>query len=112
MTTDRTGRLYRRIFGVIQEEMQGWMNDQLTELAKTLGLDLSQFQGIANGTPAFDPYQLLGLKRSASDEEVKKRYRELLFKLHPDTAGFEGTASLLQIILAAYEMIKEERGWR
>jgi hypothetical protein len=33
---------------------------------------------------AFDPYQVLGLDQSASDEEVKKRYRELLFKLHPD----------------------------
>jgi len=92
--------------------MQGWINDQLTELTKMLGINLSQLQGMANRPPAFDPYQVLGLDRSASDEEVKKRYRELLFKLHPDTSDVEGTAFLLQMVLSAYEMIKEERGWR
>ena len=54
----------------------------------------------------------MGLDKSASEEEVKKRYRELLRKLHPDTAGVEGTAFLLQMVLAAYEMIRQERGWQ
>jgi len=90
--------------------MQGWMNDQLLTLTKSLGLDFSQ--GMASRKVNLDPYQALGLNRSASDEAVKKRYRELLFKLHPDTAGVEGTAFLLQMVLAAYEMIKEERGWQ
>jgi len=108
---DRTSRMYQRIFGVIQEEMQGWMNEKFTELIKTLGLDLSQLQGMVSRQTAFDPYQALGLDRSASDEEIKKRYRILLHKLHPDTAGVEGTAFLLQMVLVAYEMIKEERGW-
>ena len=103
--------MYQRIFSVIQEEMQGWMNDQLATLVKSLGLDFTQFQGRISQLAAFDPYQALGLERSASDEEIKKRYRELLHKLHPDTAGVEGTAFLLQMVLAAYEMIKEERGW-
>jgi len=58
-----------------------------------------------------DPYRILGLDRSASDEEIKKRYRELLHKLHPDTAGVEGTGFLLQMVLTAYETIKRERGW-
>jgi len=62
-------------------------------------------------TAVFHTYQALGLERSASDEEIKKRYRILLHKLHPDTAGVEGTAFLLQMVLVAYEMIKEERGW-
>ncbi len=92
--------------------MQGWMSDQLMVFTKALGLDLSQLQGRANRQTAFDPYQAMGLNRSANDEEVKKRYRELLFKLYPDTAGVEGTAFLLQMVLSAYEMIKEERGWR
>ena len=49
---------------------------------------------------------------SASDEEIKSRYHELLFKLHPDTSGTEATRFLLQIVLASYNLIKGERGWK
>ena len=31
-----------------------------------------------------DPYNVLGLERGASDEEVKKAYRTLSRKYHPD----------------------------
>jgi DnaJ-class molecular chaperone len=102
--------MYQRIFGVIQEEMQGYMNDQLEGLMKSLGIDFSQLRGMVGGQTTFDPYRIMGLDKSASDEEIKKRYHELLHKLHPNTAGVEGTAFLLQMVLAAYEMIKRERG--
>ena len=111
MNQDRTARMFQRVFGVIQEEMESWMNDQMAALMKSLGIDAAQLQGMAKGETAFDPYHVLGLEKSAGDEEVKKRYRALLRKLHPDTAGVEGTAFLLQMVLAAYEMIKTERKW-
>lgn len=112
MNQDRTARMYQRIFAVIQEEMQGWMNDQLTSLLESLGIELSSLQSMASGQTTFNPYATLGLDKTASDDEVKKRYRELLRKLHPDTAGVEGTTFLLQMVLSAYEMIKQERGWQ
>ena len=31
-----------------------------------------------------DPYEVLGLKRGASDEEIKKAYRNLSRRYHPD----------------------------
>ena len=31
-----------------------------------------------------DPYKVLGISSSASDEEVKKAYRDLSRKYHPD----------------------------
>ncbi|MBT9143527.1 MAG: Chaperone protein DnaJ [Syntrophomonadaceae bacterium] len=55
-------------------------------------------------------YHMLGLEKSATDEEVKKRYRDLARRLHPDTAGKE-TEHLFKLIQAAYEQIKGERGW-
>ena len=31
-----------------------------------------------------DPYSILGISRDASDEEVKKAYRKMSRKYHPD----------------------------
>jgi len=55
---------------------------------------------------------VLGLDKTAGDDEIKKRYRELLRKLHPDTSGTPGTSFLLQMVIAAFEIIKRERGWQ
>jgi len=79
-----------------------------------MGIDLSGLSGMMSQSKVagFDPYQIMGLDKSASDEEIKKRYHELLKRLHPDTAGIEGTSFLLQLVLTAYELIKRERGWQ
>jgi DnaJ-class molecular chaperone len=58
-----------------------------------------------------DAYWLLGLEKSASDEEVRKRYRALLHRLHPDAAGVQGTERLLSLVIAAYGQIAKERRW-
>ena len=54
-----------------------------------------------------DPYKVLGLSPGASDEEVKKAYRKLAMKYHPDrNPGDENAARKMQEINAAYEQIK------
>lgn len=103
--------MYQRILNVIMEEMQGFLNEQLAGLMKSMGLDFAQLRSMMEQKTGFDPYTVMGLDRSTSDEEIKKRYRDLLRKLHPDTAGVEGTAFLLQLVLTSYEMIKRERRW-
>ena len=82
-------------------------------LARALGIDASQVAGMSGqaSKPGLDPYQVLGLERTATDEEVRSRYRELARKLHPDTSGTQGTSYLLRTVLAAYRMIEQERGW-
>ncbi len=54
-----------------------------------------------------DPYKVLGLAPDASDEEVKKAYRELAKKYHPDlNPGDEEAARKMNDINTAYDQIK------
>ena len=116
---DIISRIYQRCMDVFQEEMQGWAKNlsheamdpaKLMEFMKQMGIDLSSLAGIVGGKSTIDPYRILELDKSASDDEVKRRYRALLYKLHPDTARIKGTSFLLQMVIAAYEIIKRERG--
>ena len=113
-------REQERILGEMRDNVQGWMDDLLRDAfnpeaflryAAGLGIDLSQVPNMVGQRDGFNPYRVLGLENTATDQEVKKRYRELLVKLHPDTAGVRGTDFLLQMMIAAYQEIAKERGW-
>lgn len=117
----RLQQMQERILTIIQKQVQQWLDDLVADafspesflrFITNLGIDLSQIPGMVGKESGFDPYRLLGLERTASDEEVKKRYREFLMKLHPDTAGIQGTDFLLQMVMAAYQQIAEERRWQ
>ena len=55
-------------------------------------------------TPPGDPYRVLGLAPGASADEVKRAYRRLAKRYHPDSAGGAG-ADWFLVVQAAYEAI-------
>ena len=58
-----------------------------------------------------DPYKVLGVSPDASDEEIKKAYRELTKKYHPDrNPDNPAAAEKMNDINAAYDMIKNGGG--
>ena len=55
-----------------------------------------------------DYYELLGLSRDADLEEIKKRYRKLAFKYHPDrNEGSKEAEELFKQATEAYEILRD-----
>jgi DnaJ like chaperone protein len=61
-------------------------------------------------------YKVLEVESTATDEEVKKAYRKMALKLHPDKVSYLGddfrkaAEEKFQKVNEAYETIKKERG--
>jgi len=56
--------------------------------------------------PTFDPFKILGIKQDATDEEVKRAYRAMASKYHPDAGG---DVWVFQQVQAAYELVQKQR---
>ena len=60
-----------------------------------------------------DPYEVLGISKTATQDEVRTAYRNLAKKLHPDlNPGNKSTEKKFKEVAAAYELIgtPEQRG--
>lgn len=55
-----------------------------------------------------DYYTVLGIKRSASQEDIKRAYRKAVFRFHPDrNPGDNGAAGKFKQVLDAYEVLSD-----
>ena len=100
--------------GAISQEELGVVNT----ISDYMGITNSDFQSVkAMFIKETDSaYKILGIDASASDEEVKRAYREMAKKNHPDLVSNLGeevrqaAEKKFQEVNAAYEAIKKQRG--
>ncbi len=92
--------------------------DLISRIAGYMGISNSDFESVkamfVKDTDA--AYKVLQISHDATDEEVKKAYREMAKKYHPDRVASLGddirkaAEAKFQSVNEAYEQIKRERG--
>ncbi len=91
----------------------------IRQIALGLGLSTPDFESLLNmyAKNTESAYKILGIDPKASDDEVKKAYRKMAIKFHPDKVAhlgeeFQVTAKeKFQKVNEAFKSIKKERGF-
>ncbi|MBU8891736.1 MAG: TerB family tellurite resistance protein [Bacteroidales bacterium] len=89
----------------------------IASIAGYIGISSKDFESIKSMFVADvdSAYKILGINRNASDDEVKKAYRKMAVKFHPDKVSHLGedfqkqAKEKFQKVSEAYEQIKKER---
>lgn len=94
--------------------------EDLKKMAMYLGIPAQEAESILamfGGQDVNSAYKILEIDPSASDDEVKKAYKKMAIKHHPDKVESLGddvkkaAEEKFKSIVAAYEAIKKERGF-
>ena len=56
---------------------------------------------------AVDHYEVLGLSRDASDDDIRRAYRKLARQLHPDVNQDDGAEDQFKLVTHAYEVLSD-----
>ena len=94
--------------------------DVIKQIASMLDVSQTDFESVKNMfyRDVDSDYKVLGIEQVATDEEVKKAYRKMAIKFHPDKVaqmGVEyqkGAKEKFQQIQDSYEAIKKRKGFK
>lgn len=56
-----------------------------------------------------DYYKTLGIQKGATDDDIKKAYRKLALKFHPDKNKSPGAEDRFKEIAEAYEVLSDKK---
>jgi DnaJ like chaperone protein len=113
-------QLMHFLFGLASADSQVHPSELqiISQLSEILGIKNSDFESIkamfVKDTTSI--YRILEVTPDASDEELKKAYRRMALKYHPDRVAHLGddvqkaANSKFQELNAAYEQVKKQRG--
>ena len=114
-------QLLHYLFGIASADGSTHENeiDIISVISKYMGISSADFQSIkAMFVQDVDSaYKILGIDSNATDDEIKKAYREMAKKYHPDKVAYLGedvrksAEQKLQEVNEAYEKIKKQRGF-
>ncbi|MBE6336965.1 MAG: molecular chaperone DjiA [Lentimicrobiaceae bacterium] len=114
-------QLLHYLFGIASADGTTHENevDVISVISKYMGISSSDFQSIkAMFVQQVDSaYKILGIDANATDDEVKKAYREMAKKYHPDKVAYLGedvrksAEQKLQEVNEAYDKIRKQRGF-
>ena len=113
-------QLLHFLFGIAQADgsISNPEIQKIREIAGYLRVSLNEFESIKAMfvKSANNSYKILDIEKSATDAEVKKAYREMAKKYHPDRVNTKdeaikkGAEEKFKQVQAAYETIQKERG--
>ncbi|SRR5690554_1603142 len=113
-------QLLHFLFGIAMADGRVEENERrlINHIATEMGINNSDFESIqAMFIRNVDAdYKILEIEHTASDDEVKKAYRRMAMKYHPDKVSHLGddfqkaAKEKFQMVNKAYENIKKERG--
>ncbi|SMC37114.1 tellurite resistance TerB family protein [Cellulophaga tyrosinoxydans] len=113
-------QLVHFLFGIAQADgsVSPAEINKIQEIAGYLRIGMQDFESIKAMfiKSADNAYKILEIEKSASDDEVKKAYRTMAKKYHPDRVNNEdeaikkGAEEKFKEVQIAYETIQKERG--
>jgi DnaJ like chaperone protein len=92
----------------------------IQNIANLLGIPQMEFESVKNMfyRDTNSDYKVLGIEANATDDEVKKAYRQMAIKFHPDKVAQmgeeyqKGAKEKFQKIQESYDAIKKQRGFK